>query len=103
MGLGQRGIQGEASGADRREAGRAPLGAVASGERGGQGGADYRRRVEAAEVEGAGSQRDAKDPSGEAGDGRATEARNDLDDSGDRPAIAHGKLEKPEQQALFGG
>jgi REP element-mobilizing transposase RayT len=36
------------------------------------------------------------------GDGRAVEARNDFDDSGNRPAIAHGKLEKPEQPAIFG-
>jgi len=36
----------------------------------------------------------------EAGDGRVAEALNDLKDSAIRPAIAHGKLEKPEPQVI---
>ena len=34
-------------------------------------------------------------------EGSAVEARNDLDDSANRPAIAPGKPEKPEQDRLY--
>ena len=34
---------------------------------------------------------------------RAADARNDFDDSRNRPALAHGKLEKPEQQVILVG
>src|SRR6266704_2179804 len=95
---GKRSVQGQASGADGGETGGASLRAVASGEQPGQGRADYRRGVEAIEMEGGGSQSTSEDSRGQASDGRAVEARDDLNDTANRPTAAHGKLEKPEQQ-----
>ena len=85
-----------------KEVGGAPLGPVASRERRGQGRADYRPRVEALEMERGAAPGDGEDASRKAGDGRAVEAGNDADDSANRPTTGHGKLEKPEQQVIFG-
>ena len=53
-------------------------------------------------MKGGGSQRTSEDSRGQGSDGRAVEARDDLNDSANRPTAAHGKLEKPEQQVIFG-
>src|SRR3974390_867648 len=99
---GQRGVQSQASGANGDQTGGTSLRSVASRERPGQRRTDYRRRTETIEVEGGAPQRAPQDSSTKTGPGRAVEARNDPDDSRNRPALAHGKLEKPEQQTIFG-
>ena len=99
--LGQRGIQGEVARADGGPVGQPPFGGIAPREHGGEGRADYRRRVETAAVERNGLGAACENASGEVGAVGAAAAGDDPDDSRDRRASVDGQLEEPEQPALF--